>query len=288
MVHRYLLEAKELLLVLIGALALASSAVGCLAGGAFEGLRWLWALPLGFVGGFLGWLVLAFLFLWAVCAVVDQNKPQEKDSRFYRAVAGLYIDALVRLLGVRVHATGLEMLPKEGRFLLVCNHQHMADPAILLHCFRRSQLAFISKQENRDMFLVGKVMHKLQCQTLDRDNDRSALKTILNCIRILKEDRASIAVFPEGYTSKDCKLRHFRPGVFKIAQKAKVPIVVCTIRNTRQILKNAPKLRSTDIELHLVAVVPPEELEGKTTVQISDEVHALMAADLGPDFVAEE
>lgn len=276
-----------MLLTLIAVLALISSAAGCLTGGAFENLSWLWALPLGFVGGFLGWLVLAFLFLCLVCALVDQDKPQEEDSKFHRAVIALYVEALVQILQVRIHATGLEKVPKEGRFLLVCNHQHLADPGILLHCFRKNQLAFISKQENRDMFVVGKLMHKILCQTLDRDNDRSALKTIINCVRIIKEDKASIAVFPEGYTSRDCKLRHFRPGVFKIAQKTKVPIVVCTIQNTRQILKNGPKLRPTDVQLHLVSVIPPEELEGKTTVEISDWVHAIMAEDLGPDFVAE-
>jgi hypothetical protein len=29
-------------------------------------------------------------------------------------------------------------------------------------------VAFISKKENKDMFLVGKVMHKLLCQLIDR------------------------------------------------------------------------------------------------------------------------
>ena len=277
-----------MLLTLIAALSLGSSLLGCLAGGAFCGLTWLWALPLGFVGGVLGWSVLAFLFLWVITLPVDPEKPQESDSKFYRTAAALYIEALVTLLQIRIHTEGMEKLPRTGRFLLVCNHQHLADPVVLLHCFRRSQLAFISKQENRDMFLVGKVMHRLLCQTLDRDNDRSALKTILNCIRILKEDKASVAVFPEGYTSKDSKLRHFRPGVFKIAQKTGVPIVVCTIQNTRQILKNAPKLRPTDIELHLVAVVEPETQAGKTTVEVSDYVYGLMAADLGPENVAQE
>ena len=277
-----------MLLILIAGLSLGAAVLECLLKGGFESLDWLWMLPVAFIDSAALGLALAFLFLWAVCAVVDLKKPQESDSKFYRTVAALYIEALVQALRVRIHATGLEKLPKEGRFLLVCNHQHLADPAILLHCFRKSQLAFISKQENRDMFIVGKVMHKLQCQTLDRDNDRAALKTIINCIRILKEDKASVAVFPEGYTSKDCKLRRFRPGVFKIAQKTGVPIVVCTIQNTRRILKNASKLRPTDIELHLVAVVEPEELAGKTTVEISDHVHGLMAADLGPENVAQE
>lgn len=277
-----------MLLTLIAVLTVVSALLECWLDGVFQNADWPWDLLGSVVDNAVLWLVLAFAFLWVACAVVDQNKPQEKDSKFYRTVAGLYIEALVQLLGVRIHTEGMEKLPKEGRFLLVCNHQHLADPGILLHCFRKKQLAFISKQENRDMFLVGKIMHKLLCQTLDRDNDRSALKTIVNCVRIIKEDKASVAVFPEGYTSKDAKLRHFRPGVFKIAQKTKVPIVVCTIQNTRQILKNVPKLRRTDIELHLVAVVPPEELEGKTTVQISEEVYALMAADLGPENVAQD
>ena len=151
------------------------------------------------------------------------DKPQEHDSPFYRRVTQVYIDALVSLLRVRIHTTGLEKVPTEGRFVLVCNHLFIADPCVLLHCFPKSQLAFVTKQENQKLFVVGKVMHKILCQPIDRENDRAALKTIIKCIQLLKDDEASVAVFPEGYTSKDGKLHHFRSGVFKIAQKANVP-----------------------------------------------------------------
>lgn len=127
-------------------------------------------------------------------------------------------------------------------------------------------------------------MHKILCQPIDRENDRAALKTILKCISLLKEDKCSIGVFPEGYTSRDGKLHHFRPGVFKIAQKANVPIVVCTIQNTRPIFKNLKKLKKTDVDLHLVTVIPPEEFKGLSTVEISDRVYACMIADLGEEF----
>ena len=273
-----------MLLTLIAVLTVVSALLECWLDGVFRNADWPWDLLGNVVDNAVLWLVLAFAFLWVACAVVDQNKPQEKDSKFYRTVAGLYIEALVQLLGVRIHTEGMEKLPKEGRFLLVCNHQHLADPAILLHCFRRSQLAFISKQENRDMFIVGKLMHKLLCQTLDRDNDRQALKVILKCIQLIKEDEVSIGVFPEGYTSKDNKLHHFRSGVFKIAQKTGVPIVVCTIQNTRQIFKNLAKLKRTDVELHLVDVIPPERYQDMTTVEISDMVYDMMLNDLGEKF----
>ena len=54
-------------------------------------------------------------------------------------------------------------------------------------------------------FVVGKFMHKILCQMIDRDKDRPALRVILKCIQLIKEDKVSIGVFPEGYTSKDNK-----------------------------------------------------------------------------------
>jgi 1-acyl-sn-glycerol-3-phosphate acyltransferase len=245
----------------------------------------LWAAALVFVVSFLALCALAFGFLWFVCERVDLNQPRaEKDDPFYRAVMYLYIEALITLVMARIHTKGLEKTPREGRFLLVCNHLFLADPGVLLHVFKKSQLAFITKQENFEMPIISKFMHKILCQPVDRDNDRQALKTILKCISLIKEDKVSMGVFPEGYTSKDGKLHPFRAGVFKIAQKTNVPIVVCTIQNTRQIFRNLKKLKHTDIHLHLVDVIQPEAYKGLTTMQLSDMVYEKMIGDLGEEF----
>ena len=63
-----------------------------------------------------------------------------------------------------------------------------------------------------------------------------------------------------------------------------MPIVVCTITNTFKVMGNLKKLKPTDIELHLLAVIPPEELEGVTTVDIANRIHTMMAEDLGPEY----
>ena len=244
----------------------------------------IWMLPLLFVGIYAGLLLLAIAFLWAICAVVNLDKPQEEDSPFYRRVMHLYIEALIQLVRVRLHTKGLENTPKEGRFLLVCNHLFIADPGIVLHCFRKSQLAFLTKKENYKLPFIGAFMHKILCQPIDRENDRQALKSIIKCIQLIKEDKVSVCAFPEGYTSKDGKLHPFRPGVFKIAQKTGVPIVVCTIQNTREIFKNLKHFGHTDVELHLVEVIPPESYAGLNTVTLSDMVYEKMIADLGESF----
>ena len=261
--------------------AAVAAALGC------SGLSWLWIAPLTFVGSFLGWLVLAFLFLWAVSSL---KKPEEEegDNRFYRRLVEVYIESILMVLRMKVDTRGLEKTPEGGRFLLVCNHLSLLDVLVLLYHFRGRELTFITKQGNMDMFIIGKLMTRIQCLPLNRENDREALKTILKAIAVVKENKASMGLFPEGTRSLDGKLHHFRSGGFKIAQKCSVPIVICTIRNTQHVFRNFLHGKATPIPLHLVEVISPEELKGVTTVDIANRVHAAMAADLGPELVAPE
>lgn len=263
----------------------ALAAVGlCLMTEAFAGFAWLWMLPAGFVGSYILLILLLGILILIMMCLVDMDKPQEKDNGFYRAVVHGLISVAVPLLRIRIHNKGLEQKP-DGKCLVVCNHLYDLDPTFLLNAFPEKKLAFISKREVDDMFVIGKFLHKMRGQPINRENDREALKTILNCIRLIKEEDASVAVFPEGYVSMDKKLHPLRHGVFKIAQRAEVPIVVCTLRNTHHILSNLKKLKPTDVHLHLVGVIPAAELKGVTAVQIGERVYSMMAEDLGPELV---
>ena len=261
----------------------------CAAAGGFSTLAWLWLLPLGFVGCYVLCLIVCFLMIWLSARGTDPEAEFDTDDPYIRGIVRWYAPAVMRLLGCRIQATGLEKLPADGRFLLVSNHLADLDPGIFFTVFPQNQLAFIAKKEVRDMPIIGVLMRRILCQFVNRENDREALKTILKCISILKENKANVAVFPEGRKSTDRYLLHrFRPGVFKMAQKADVPIVVCTLRGTQNIFSNAKKLRPTPIRLNLVEVIPAGELKGVTTVDIAQRVHSLMAADLGAENVAED
>ena len=276
-----------MLLGVFAALSLVIGVAVCCAAGSFGSNAWIWMLPAAAVGMLLVLIVLMFLFLLYLCKRVDQDVPQEDDDPLYRTVANLVIESVLPVLRIHVQKSGLEKMPRDGRFLLVCNHTDNSDPIILLYCLAKYQLAFISKRENRDMFVIGPMMHRLQCQLINRENDREALKTILRCIQILKEDKASVAVFPEGGIHDDLQLHRFRPGVFKIAQKANVPIVVCTLKNTKVVVKNLMKWKRSDVEMKVLEVIPAEEIKGVTTVDIADRCYKLMAEDLGPELVAD-
>ncbi len=247
-----------------------------------------WAAVIALVGGWIGGLVLVLLFLLVACAFVDLDKEQNEDSPFYRTLAYLYIDMLMILGRVEVRSEGLERAPVDGRFLLVSNHICDLDAALILHCFPQSKLVFIGKQELKTMPVVGKMMHKMMCQFINRENDREALKTILRCIQIIKQDQASIVVFPEGYVSLDGRLRHFRSGALKIAQKTGVPIVVCTVRNTKQVLKGLKALRKTWAQIHLVEVIDAETVKAMPTTEMAEKIYEIMISDLGEDHRSEE
>lgn len=273
-----------MLLGIFAGLSLCVAGIICGSAGAFTNLAWLWCLPASFLGSLLGFILLFALFILLLSALVDQEKPQEKDSKLYRIAVYLCVDLLFTVARVRVHTQGLEKAPKDGRFLLVCNHLHEADPAVILRYLPKSQLAFIAKREVKDMFIVGKLLHKILGQLVNRENDKEALRTIIKCIQLIKDDLASVAVFPEGRIHPDRKFYPFRPGVFKIAQKANVPVVVCTLTNTHNVIKNFLKLKPTDVDLHLITVIPAEEVTAVKTVELADRIYQIMAEDLGEAY----
>ena len=269
-------------------LSLVLAAVTCLIVGAFESYMWLWLLPLVALAAAVAQILLVAAYALLLAARVKPDQEQDGESPLYRRFAELAIDSVVPLVRIGVKTKGLEKVPAQGRFVLMCNHVNDLDPLPILYALPKRQLAFVAKQEVRKMFMVGPFLQKLQGQFINRENDREALKTILNCIRILKEDKGSIAVFPEGRIHDDRKFHRFRPGVFKIAQKAKAPIVVCTLKNSRYLTNNLTRLKRTDTELTVLTVIYPEDYEGKTTTDLAEEVYQIMAADLGPENVAQE
>ena len=274
-----------MLFAMLCALSFFGAVLFCAGTGAFDTLQFLWLLPLGCIGGFLLLAVLCFGFLLIVCAFIDPEKPREKDTPWFRWLIMQYIHTILTVLPIKIRTQGMETKLPEGRFMLVCNHLDNIDPAFLYYCFPQGQMSFVAKRETANMPVVNKALPKLLCPTINRENDREALKSILRCIQLLKTDTVSIAVFPEGRINPYRKLAHFRPGVFKIAQKAEVPVVVCTLKGTNHVIPRLLKLKGSAVDVHLLGVIPPQEHLQKTTVEVAEKIYTMMAQDLGPENI---
>ena len=235
-----------------------------------------WLVPLIFISFFVGFVILQFAIVMIMVFTTNLQKSPDKGAKLFRALLKSCLSIIVFLGRVKINTIGTEKLPEDGRMLFVCNHQHDFDPAVILSVFPDSEIAFIGKKEIKvEMPLIARFMHRLYSLFIDREHDREAAKTIIQAIKQIKEDKVSMAVFPEGYTSKSCELLPLRNGCFKIAIKTNVPIVVCVLNNTQSIPSRLFRKRS-EVEFRLLDVIYPEQYEGMNTTQIGDIVYEKM------------
>ena len=90
----------------------------------------------------------------------------------------------------------------------------------------------------------------------------------------------SIGVYPEGTRSKAKEMVPFHNAIFKIAQKAKVPLVVASVTGTEKIGHNMP-WRHTDVYLNFCACIP--DAAAMSTRDMSEKARTLLLASRGDD-----
>lgn len=240
----------------------------------------VWLVPALFLGIFLC-LIIIHLLIFVLCGyVVNLKKSQKGVSRFYRFLVKITLPMLFSLVRVKVESTGTEKTDGAFPAMLVCNHLDNIDPAVILKELPDLKLGFIGKKEiYTEMPFVARYMHKLNCLPIDRENNREAAKTIIEAIRLIKDKTVSVAVFPEGYTSRDGEFQPFRNGAFKIATKSACPIVVCTLLGTRQAVKNL-LLHKSVIYFDVLEVIPAEKVAEMSTAELSERIHDEMQKNI--------
>lgn len=240
-----------------------------------------WLVPVLILGIFLLLVLIQFICFGLMLITTNTKKKPGIGEGFFRFLLKHSLPVIVWVARVHIRASGLEKLPEDkGRMLFVCNHQHDFDPAVLFYCFPKAKLSFIGKKDiEKTMKLVAKIIHRLKCLYIDRENDREAAKTIITAIKMLKDQTHSIALFPEGYVSADDEVLPLRNGSLKTALKSKVPVVVCVINNTKQIPKRIFK-KTTTVDFRLVEVIYPETYENMTTTELGDIIHEMMVTNL--------
>lgn len=225
-----------------------------------------WGIPI-FLGLELLLHALFVTLLWLPVRKVDRSKPLEQlPSGGRRGV--MAIDSLLCAYGGLVpQITGAEKLP-ESPYLLVCNHRAGFDPLMILRYLKGQNIAFVSKPSNMAIPMIGDIAYAAGFLPIDRENDREALKTILAAAGYLKKGLCSMAIFPEGTRSRSGEMLPFHAGSFKIAQRAKVPVVVACVRETEKV-SHRWFLRPTKVYLDILEVIPAEQVKAMSTHELA-------------------
>lgn len=236
----------------------------------------LWKPVLFFPALFLGFILIHFIVFVLLSFTASKSEQTKNIHNLHRSFMLISLKLFFKIVNVKVNVEGREIIPDDGKFLFVCNHISIYDPIISITVLEDKNIGFVSKKENIETPVAGRYILKSGCIPLDRENTREAVKAINAAADNITNGVCAMGIYPEGYVNKTAKgLLPFRNGAFKIAKKAKVPVVVGVISNTRKINKNLI-FRRTAVNLKIVKIIPYEEIADLKTNEIGERVYDLM------------
>jgi 1-acyl-sn-glycerol-3-phosphate acyltransferase len=241
---------------------------------AFQEFNWYLFLLLSILIG----SILSFftqVLILKLLGLVRKNKHM--TNVFNHRIANSILKLGLHLIRTKVIVTGKENIP-EGQFVLMGNHQENYDILVLKPIFHNHPLSFIAKEALEKLPVFGWWMKILGAVFISKYADRSAAKSIIDAIKNYK-DGMCMGIFPEGKRSFQNEMIEFKAGAFKLAMKAKAPILLATQYNTCKILKGFP-WRPYRVYVYIHPVIPYEEYQDMTSHEVSDYVRAKIQAQL--------
>ncbi|MBR5645575.1 MAG: 1-acyl-sn-glycerol-3-phosphate acyltransferase [Treponema sp.] len=237
-----------------------------------------------FISGLAAGFIIAFVLIWIffiiAAGAVNPNKEYTTVSKFYHWVFASWYEYINCIARVKIKTTGMENIPKDKRFLIVSNHRSAFDVFVQTVALKHEPIGVISKPENFNLPLAKGFMTRNLYLSLDRDDVKKALGTILKAISLLKNNITSISVFPEGTRSKTGELGEFKPGCLKVAESSLCPVVVAVMDGTQNVAKNFP-FKKTTVNFDVIKVYTGDEVEKSNTIDMSAEIHQMMLQKLG-------
>jgi 1-acyl-sn-glycerol-3-phosphate acyltransferase len=167
------------------------------------------------------------------------NTGPVRPTPTYTVIAALSWPFLYGLF--RLRARGRENLPREGGFVLACNHLSSFDPWPLgLPIWPRRFLRFMAKSELY-WFPLSTIANGAGAFPVRRGQKDTV--AIDRAVRLARDGNI-VAMFPEGTRRKKGLVKRFearpRSGAARIALEAGVPLVPAALKGTDNLLRLGP------------------------------------------------
>ncbi len=138
-----------------------------------------------------------------------------------RAVLRAVLRFVLRIFFRRIEISGLAHVPASGPVIFVLNHPSgLIDPAFLL-CFAPRRVSFLAKAPLFRMPVVGWFARTFEAipvhRRMDEGSDPSQNRDTFEAARRVLASEGAIAIFPEGVSHSDPKLRPLKTGTARIA-----------------------------------------------------------------------
>lgn len=224
---------------------------------------------------FWGYLIAVLPKLYRAKKLTQAGKTQERDALVAHLTQN-WSRRLLRLAGAKVTVQGLENIPA-GAAVFVSNHQGLFDIPTLLGYLDKPH-GLIAKKEAEKIPMISTWMRYLGCIFLDRENARSAMSSLREGTELLKKGY-SITIFPEGTRSRGDEMGEFKNGAFKMAEKAKVPLIPVRISGTYRLMEaNHMWIKPAEVTLTVLPPIPTDALSREELKALGATIRAEIVA----------
>jgi 1-acyl-sn-glycerol-3-phosphate acyltransferase len=208
---------------------------------------------------------------------IKKTKGEKEALIYLQKVAYNWSKFTMDIIGIDLDVQGLENIPNET-CVFIGNHSSILDIPILLYTTNRN-LAFISKKEILKAPIVGYWLRRNKSVTLDRENPRTAVDTINQAIKNIK-DGTTMVIFPEGTRNKEGKVGEFKKGSLKLATKSKVSIVPVSIDRASRAFEDSREFRPTKIKVVFGKSIDTRELSKDDEKDLIENVRNIIISNL--------
>jgi len=175
---------------------------------------WIWTASVA--------VILSWVPLLGIIRLSDRNPLRLRTGRWVRRLGRI----LARISPWRIHITGHEHLDPNQVYVVVSNHQSLADIPVIMHL--RLDTKWLAKAELFRFPVLGWVMRMAGDIPVVRSDHREGAKAKLQCAEYLRR-HCSVVFFPEGTRSRDGQVQPFKEGPFLMAIREQIrvlPLVV--------------------------------------------------------------
>lgn len=183
------------------------------------------------------WIVTAVMSILAflsVCFLEIFLFPFDRKRKIAHAQGFWWADVVIGLNPLcSVTISGLERIDSQKTYVVVANHQSLADIAMLYKT--RMQFKWVAKESLFKIPVFGWCMSLMKYIKLTRGEYGSIKDAYQEAAEWLRQG-VSVLFFPEGTRSATDEMNNFKNGAFKLAIKEKKPILPIRIEGSRSII----------------------------------------------------
>jgi 1-acyl-sn-glycerol-3-phosphate acyltransferase len=212
-------------------------------------------------------IILATIVFGAISLTVSFFDPTRHRQN---AVARAWARVLLAVSRVKVHVEGLEKIKEDGSYVFVSNHLSYMDTPVALANIP-VQFRFLAKRGLFQIPFMGWHLTRAGHIPVPRGDARAAVKTMTLAAQIVRDQKISLLIFPEGGRSRAGEMRPFMEGAAYIAIRAGVPLVPVGLKGTREVLPyGSGNIRGGPVMLRIGDPIPTDHATLRDRVKLTE------------------